>query len=222
MKSLDARPLPHQLDESDRAALTHPTPIPNRTTQTPDRAHTRNPSDATRTDLGTEEDRGEGEGGGANTVRAYLLVGDLGLVGEDEVDGELGGDGRQRGGAGLHERHGRGGGLDVGGHLLPRLREGGVGGRLGRHLRRREHPAAAAGGGGGGGAGGGQAAGGVAQHFSLSSFSLSRFSSRRCGCAWVGGMGFQGCGRFGGRGEVRSVGQWEWRRVWAGPFLYLG
>ena len=71
----------------------------------------------------------------------YLLVGDLGLVGEDEVDGELGGDGGRRGRARLHEGEGRRWGLDVGGDLFPRLHERGVLGGLRGHLRRGERPA---------------------------------------------------------------------------------
>ena len=79
-----------------------------------------------------------GEGCG----RQYLLVGDLGLVGEDEVDGEFGGDGGRRGRARLHQGDGRLGGLEVGGDLLPRLHERGVLGGLRGHLRRRSCRAA--------------------------------------------------------------------------------
>jgi hypothetical protein len=146
----------------------------------------------------------------------YLLVGDLGLVGEDEVDGELGGDGRRRRRAWLHQRDGRLRGLDVGGHLVPRLHERGVVRGLRGHLRRGERPA------GGEGGAGGEAAGGVAQHFCRFCFGFSyAFSLLAAPADWVGGYGDL-IWRVEGRvPEEEGVGDWR-RRGWAVVTVWAG
>lgn len=169
------------------------------------------------TDLGPEMARGRGR---AADGYIYLLVGDLGLVGEDEVDGELGGDGGRRGRARLHEGEGRRRGLDVGGDLLPRLDERGVLGGLRGHLRRGERPA----GGRRRGGAGDETAGGVAQHFFFPARSLSLslvFPLSLSPLASLPLADFDECGRAvwssaGDSGDLeRRVGDLRMRLGWA-------